>query len=675
MKILTNRNGIALVAVLTLLLILTLLLPAMFTMTDSATKSAMRGNDELRASYLARTMIEMSVSAFTEAFDSYEEAMKTEDFGNPDYKNMNSFLTLASGKTENTMDASTLYMFSDSAIPYPVKPKRADFDSEEEYNSEMMEYEQDLYNYSTEGTAGVIYTTELPTGQTKESLEPGLEYTVSKKDSDGNSVNVKAKFIGYSDCKVTYVFNEEFYKIEDTGEYTPITKSEYENKMQALKEKISKGQTASESDQYFKTEAKTIKFQAHASVNGKGGIRNCVMVLPTKPAENNWIVPAEIESNQIFPNTSKATGIKTINYSQNRFTDGKALQQPVYIFSCIGNMVISPKNLMAKITDSNGNVSYTDYAEYCKANHINYSVKDLSLGAHPITTTVNPSNDPTFSCIKTNNMKSWASSAQLDNFIAFTATNAIQVDMPVNLLINPCRTMRIGDGFDNNQSLYKMMYFQAPTIIFNGSVNNFVSLYQKYPTLNLLGVSDYDAYRMSSIVLAAPESTPFSYDHDEYGPVKAGKVFFAEDAYIWLVPFTENGSSLDTQTVYYKGSDIILYKIANAGDIYYFNSEVKTTRGTGKTGADGKEITESVSAGFSLTGYFLDTRYNDGAKVDNNNWYNVWSNIQQFIFNEASNAFRERTYVKDDFRWVGNVYANTGEPVPSADDVYVVWDS
>lgn len=57
MNILTKRNGIALVAVLAILLVLTLLLPLMFSMSENAMATAMTGSDEQRASYLARTMI------------------------------------------------------------------------------------------------------------------------------------------------------------------------------------------------------------------------------------------------------------------------------------------------------------------------------------------------------------------------------------------------------------------------------------------------------------------------------------------------------------------------------------------------------------------------------------------------------------------------------------------
>ena len=349
------------------------------------------------------------------------------------------------------------------------------------------------------------------------------------------------------------------------------------------------------------------------------------------------------------------------------FVDRSAIGQPVYVFSCIGNMVLSPENLKAKLVDNSGKESFVDYADYCEANGISFSIKDLSLGVHPVTTTVNPENDPTFSCIKTNNMRAWASDAQLDNFVAFTATNAIQVDMPINLLVNPCRTGRIGDGLDANQSLYKIMYFQAPTIVFNGSVNNFISLYQK-TSLGAV-ILDYNAYRMSSVVLSAPDSTPYSYDHpdEKYGgrSVKAGKVIFAEDSYVWLIPYTEDGSNYNTQTVYYKGKDIILYKFANAGDVFLFNTEVLT------------ELDGSMQkAGFSLTGYFMDVLYEkDDTDKENTSWWQVWSKLKEVLFNEAVKNYRNDTYVEGDLKKIGNIYTSNEKTATVVDDFYVVWES
>ena len=69
MKILKARNGIALVAVLAIMLISSMFIPVMFNLSDASVYSAVRGTDRQRASYLARTVTEMSVAAFKK-FDS-----------------------------------------------------------------------------------------------------------------------------------------------------------------------------------------------------------------------------------------------------------------------------------------------------------------------------------------------------------------------------------------------------------------------------------------------------------------------------------------------------------------------------------------------------------------------------------------------------------------------------
>ena len=115
MSILTKKNGVALIAVLAILLILTLLIPAMFTMSETATEAAMRGTDQFRASYLARTMIEMSVAAFQDAYDNAEEKIV------PYEAHMQKFL-----EQTKKMDAQTVYMYRNDSGPFPEKPKRAD---------------------------------------------------------------------------------------------------------------------------------------------------------------------------------------------------------------------------------------------------------------------------------------------------------------------------------------------------------------------------------------------------------------------------------------------------------------------------------------------------------------------------------------------------------------------
>ena len=643
MKILTNKNGIALVAVLTLLLVLTLFLPVMFTMSESATKSAMRGQDTQRASYLARTMVEMAVAAFQDVYDAAEDELEIgvspED---DDYKSTNVY-KLECFYNQKTMEVNDLYMYRNDDVPFPENRNASDYDAA------VDRYEK----------YGLVYSTKAPNEDEKQTV------AVPNENGTG-TVNKVCTFVGMATCNVTYDNAHEYYKTE----YNPtdksyktlkISKSEYDSA-----DKTTTDETA---PQYSKIEKKNVEFVAAAKVNGKGYERRCTVILPTKPSEQNWIVPASIDSNQIFVDSSKATSVKNIKIPNSFFVDKDAVKdQKMYIFSCIGNMVITTEGMTIK--DGDKNVDYNEYLEQ----HPEYpnQLSDFSLGVYPKTTTRDPENDPNFACVATNNMRSWSKNAQKDNFVAFTATNGIQVDMPVNLLINPCRTGRIGDGIDRNQSLYKLLYFQAPTIVFNGSVNSFISLYQKNSLLAT--VLDYNAFRMSSIILTAPQSTPYSYYNKTRGrTVKAGMVYFMEDAYVWLVPLTENGSNWKTQTVYYKGKDIILYKFANAGDVYLFNNEVETT--ISRT-INGERLSDKYPAGFSMTNYFMDVLYSEDETDTNNlNWWQFWSWIQEGIYGTISNVTRDRDYVKEDLKYVGNVRTGGLNSTPVIDDFYVVWDS
>lgn len=624
MKILTKKNGIALVAVLTVLLVLTLLLPAMFTMSESATRSAMMGTDDLKSSYLARTMLEMSVAAFEDFYDMAEEKQKVSDSDITYEKLMSDFTD-----KHKLINAETLYMYINEDMEYPVAPARTDFLDEAAYNEAVKEYEEAFAEYEVEG----------------------VKYITSASAPQGNY-----RLTGTADCKITYSDDVKYYEIDEQGNSTLIDEDTYKEKQTEIDSAISSG-TKIEDVKYVKVENRTVSFIATARVNGKTQIRRCVMILPTKPSEEQWIAPATLGSNQIFPDTSKASGITNINYDKSSMTiNGAALKQPLYIFSCVGNMVISDENM------TYDGQPYTDYDR-----------TKISFGLHPETGTREPDNDPQFNCLRTYNMDSWASDAQLDNFVAFTSTNAIQVDLPVNLIVNPARTYRIGDGLSDNAPLYKVLVFQAPTIVFNKSVSSFVSLYT-----NSI-IREQPAYRMTTIMLSAPKNTPYTYLNGDRDPktgkiveegkggktVKAGRVFFKEDVYLWVVPYGEDGSNYKTQTVYYKGKDIYIYKIANAGDIYYFNSEVPTN-------VNGQDR----EAGFSMTGYFMDVYYPEiGGDIDTSEWWQIWTKAQNKLFNIGSDLTRDPTYTRDDFKWVGNIYSGAGEKAPQVDDFYVVWES
>ncbi len=672
MHILSKRNGIALMGVLTVLLVLTLLLPVMFTMSTSAVKDAVKGQDGQRASYLARTMAEMAVSAFQEVYDEAEQEKKNGNINGSSTTQLNRFYE------DTTMNAGTLYMFRRTSADYKWTEAPTDKDDYEEWLEKQYE--------------ACFYSTKAPSATIGEYQYDEVYTVAVANEEDSGTHNVEGYFIGQATCEITYDGEPEYYKVTNTtvdgevvyNEPEPCTKEEYTTFIQS---KTGEGVTITATEvKYIKVENRQVEFVATGVVNGKSAQRRCIAVLPTKPAEQSWIVPAEIESNQIFVDSTQASSVTVLS---NVDTNESSQNQPVYIFSCLGNMVLSTDELTFKITSAmkldwnivkggdfattvgevGDYISYKDYAEYYRLGYFltmdaPANISDYSLGVHPITTTRNPENDPNFNCVKTNNMASWARSAQRDNFVAFTATNGIKVEMPINLLINPTRTGRIGDGVSENKSLYKVMYFQSPTIVFKGEVNTFVSLYQN-TTLGLIN-PDYNGNRMSTIVLAAPENSPYSYYNEDRGTnVRAGRVYFMEDAYVWLVPFSENGSDYNTQTVYYKGSDIILYKFANAGDVYLFNAEVSN---------DGQDSSETQ--GFSITNYFMDVIYNH-TETDNNNWWNIWNSMMQWIFDTYRDKVTSQTatYLPNDLYYEGNVNESPSFAPPANDGLYIVWDS
>ncbi len=662
MKILTQKNGVALIAVLTVLLILTILLPAMFSMSSNATKNAMEGNDKKKASYLARTMIEMSVAAFQDQYDLSEEKF-TGDIARDNEISKAQTILEKFYNIHKKMEVSDLYMYRRVDVPYPKKPVRGDYGNQQEFDQAMEAFEEQMEVYygnsANNVLGGVVYSINLPTGITSEdqlTTDTSTVYTVAVSNGS-ETQSVQCNYVGKSECTITYNDETTYYEIDKDGNTTVIDVDKYTGGQQAIEQKISAGVDVSAETQYMKIQNKNVIFESKAVVNGKGGNRRCIIVLPTKPSEESWITVANLDvgCNQIFPDTSLATGRMNINYEAGLFIDGKALKQPLYYFSCVGNMIISDEGLTITRPNANGVVETIPYTEYLREKNASYRHQDMSFGLHPETGTREPDNDPNFNCLRTYNMRSWAEDAQLDNFVAYTATNAIQVDLPVNLVMNPCRGDRIGDGLDRNASLYKVLIFQAPNIVFNSGVASFLSLNE-----------EDNAHRMTSIMLAAPANTPYSYSNGTRKKVvKAGKVYFAKDAYIWLVPYGETGSSYKTQTVYYKDKDIILYKIANAGDIYYFNAEVETS-------VNGKK----ENAGFSLTGYFMDVIYRDqGDQLTKNKWWQIWSNAKLRIFNNMLDYFGDETYVKDDLKYVGNVKDGTGDKLPVVDDFYVIWDS
>ena len=687
-RILKSRNGVALIAVLGVLLVLTVLLPTMFSMSEVATMEAAKGTDRQRAAYLARTNIEMSVAAFE---DIYNCAFGADANMAQEVSYDIAGLTLGPGAkvtAQHVKDALTPFFDERDENEQTLHPLDMGY---------VIMYTDKDEDPATNGGTKVKYLSV--TGISRTKTDPEDNTKIIEKETKEIVAELKQKltanqtFIGFSTCNVNYDASIDYYQIDQaTGDPKEITESEYEKKRR-LMEKSIKDETDYTGDgyQYTQIHNRNIVFTSYAYVNGKSGSRKCVLVLPTEPDDQEWILPASVGSNQVFPNTAKATGIIPLKYNtmDSSLEKEHYVHQPLYTFSCLGNMRISfdylrdpddPTKLYAETQGEDEQSSF--------------NANDLTFGLFPEVGTI-PANDPTFSCLRAYNMASWYDTdAQRDNFVAFTATNAIQVDCPISLFVNPCRTDRLGDGIaikignfidvgDKNHSLYKVMMLQAPTIYFKNKVECMVSLYTPPASKN------NEARRMSTVVLSAPKSTPYSYinvgrnkdgsiktsaqisaDSKDGKVVKAGMVYFAADAYIWVVPYLENGSPYSehwyelSNTVYYKATDMKCYKLANAGDVYYFNSEVTTDQGT--------------NMGFSLSGYFMDVIYPKySATLETNvGWWNVWSKAKQDIFNLYMTSFTSKNYCEQDFYYLGNV-GDDDSPLkyPEADDYYIVWDS
>lgn len=689
MKILKMRNGIALMAVLVIMLLTSLFIPVIFNLSNTSIRIAITGTDRQRSSYFARTICEMSVAAFKNfdsepytKIDPNEIDEKTGEKLTEKYTNLTAeekaaldpliarFNDLKNPEGSTAyIETSKVYMFEkpSQGVTY-VKIVERDGTSVETRISEkrykellllensMKENDEDpgftVKKYDKGETTEIVYATE-----------GSDEYTTYSGENSGY------KLIGEGKCKIEYDDSTHYYVTNNTTQAVEeVDEEEYNQKLNSMVN--NKGVVVSDAYSVSKEENRNMTFTATATVNGIHTQRKCVLVLQTYPSDEDWVELGIDDGsgkhkatggNQLFVDPAKASARIPINY--NQAMGAGYTKQTLLVYSAVGNMLIKPGKISDKntpkkdgngniIRDAQGNIVYEE-----TSTGVNNS--EFVLGIQPGLNTT-PNDDPTFEVLDGMNYDDTAEVAEMNNFVAFTSTSAIQVDMPVNLLVNPCRANRLGDNISRiNGSLYKVMMFQAPTIQFNRRLDMMMSFY--VPTNNS------DARRMSSIVLMAPESTPYKYyNSDRKQVVRAGMVYFEEDCYLWIIPYGEDGSASSwagflSETVYERDSDFTKIKIANAGDVYYFNSDVMV---------DGERV------GLSLTGYFLEMVYIPQMnELEKKEGWKIWSNAKTAIFSSYMNgAFgeREATYEKDDFKYFGNMKANAIEP-PEVDDYYVIW--
>ncbi len=677
MKILTSRNGIALVAVLTILLVLTLLLPAMFTMSDTATKFSVEGEHRQRASYFARSICEMAVATY-----------------------------------KNTYNVE---------VPNPIPADRAEYYErikayQGAYDKMFQEALKNPGVKSTPLTCENVYMYMNADGD----IQYSNEYT-----TDGNNTalnpggNEAFEQIGSGSCDISYMYQELYYLVDNDE------KKNYEIKNKTTFEKIygyvknieahpngaltdlnlvanimgveKESVPTNHSFTVTRVMNKIVSFDATAVVNNKVETRKCVIILPTYPSEQNWLLyPGATygRGNEVVANPDKATGMTRINYNNSGIV-GEYKNQNLLTFSCLGNMHISTKDLKCGeykwvdasqsfdvdyVTSSGG---YSDHPEEAKLATLPENATEFVMNTAPGVNTT-PENDPQWNILDGINMKEYFNQTQADNFICMSSTNSITVDLPVSLIVNPARANRLGDGTDACYSLYKTLIFQAPTVVFGGQVDMLVSFYDR-PANGLVdnvvggdGLKTIDCRRMSSIVLSTPESGGYRYTPNyQEESVKAGRVVFLQDCYVWVIDYADNGSGYSeewyevAQTVYYKNRDLRKIKVASAGDVYLYNTELE------RTAKDGKK----QAVGFSIAGYAIETIYYDKfAGGTNAPWYNIWLNAQQAIFDRYMGELaKSNTYQKDDFHLVANLYDGSGNPeyleLPDSDGIYTIWSS
>lgn len=660
MKILKLRNGIALVAVMVIMVVTSLFIPVMFNLTDTSLRAAVIGTDRQRSSYFARTITEMSVAAF-KRFDSEEytridpndTAAKNAYTGISDAEKARlDPVVLAYNQLKNhtrsEIKTSKVYMYikntTGSEYFKVIERNGVEIEipiSKNDYDKLLIEHEAMVEAFETPDFEVREYTNR-PIEIIDYATEGTEKFTTLENDATYTR-------IGEGQCTITYDDSVQYFKTDTaTKKVTEITQVEHESLLSSLEGALSTG--ASVSYSLSKKENKNITFTSSATVKGITTKRSCVLVLQTYPSDEDWFVfgvgtgDKKIASggNQVFVDPKKASARIPIEYDQA--VDASYTKQTLLVYSAIGNMVIKP----VAFKDGDG----TEH-------HSGANNSEFVLGVQPGLNTT-PNDDPNYAVIDAVNYNSSKEVAEMNNFVAFTATNAIKVDLPVNLLVNPCRANRLGDGSNPNGSLYKIMIFQSPVIQFNGRLDMMMSFYVR---------GSENARRMSSIVLSAPESTPYNYVNQQRGRVvKAGKVYFTEDCYLWIIPYGEDGSSsswagIFAETVYERDSDFTKIKIANAGDVYYFNSEI---------------MVDGEKAGLSLTGYFLETEYIPKMEeYEEGEWWQIWSNTKTAIFaNYMQGAFgeRETTYVKDDFKKIGNMNEDTIE-YPEVEDYVTIWTS
>ena len=282
MKILKKRNGIALVAVLTIMLITSLFIPVMFNLTDTSLMVAITGTDRQRSSYLARTICEMSVAAFKK-FDSEEytkiDPNAIDEISGKKLTELYTGLTAAekahydkliaeynklkSGEKDKIL-TDTVYMYSTTTTgtEYVKVITRNGVEIENKISKKT--YDELLIAYEDMTTKGEDPGYELRAydNRTIEELVYATQGTDEYTTYSGNSAYT---LVGSGYCEITYDNSVHYYKtITSTQKVEEVDEAQYEQLLNQLETNLKNNIAVDYS--VSKKENKNVNFTSIATV-------------------------------------------------------------------------------------------------------------------------------------------------------------------------------------------------------------------------------------------------------------------------------------------------------------------------------------------------------------------------------------------------------------------------
>ena len=732
-KILKARNGVALIAVLSILLILTLLLPVMFSMSETATKDSITGKNRQRVVYLARSGVEMGVAYMKQIVLEYNDVVKAigkelDGSVNLDKENAAGQKVFELAFTD-VSDRAQKKNFTEFVEAIKANGSTTDderFGIERDTNGSGTVTMENVWYYLGR-TVSDPQNYEKYTALSETDEYPYYRYVTSKNGlgksyRDGDKVYT---LVGHVEITITYDGAARYYVSDDEVTVNGKTykkgtemKEEYcleENTSRGYME-LKNGFTKVQNNNYivkataylgtFKKSMSAVMVETKelgntgdnivqytGSVYGEspdfylemnGYHRDKNIFDKTKIYDEHGVLAEHIANNSTdnggnlcLPNPQLANFKYQIEYQNDYYSEsaGGYINQNVYGYTTVGDMHI-------------------------KCEGIGTEGQPLVLGAFP-GIRWDKANKPSTNVLRTVNYNTYSNCVQNANFLAYCATRTLQVDMGIDVRVNPARAGRLGDvkisisGNSNNASLFKAIALQGKDIVLNGRVDMMFSFFnpqnKNYYTLSQ---SKNTGKRMGTVVLSAPSNSPYSYYNVDRGEtVPAGMVYFGSDVYLWIISYNNDGSSSGytklTETVYEtrtinsnsfsksvktnsagkpytvekaNAGDFEVYRLFKAGDVYYFNSNVTRKNESG----------EDTNVGMNLANWYIETHYMQTNKATG--VLDFFANFRQNIYARFVTAATQQDYVDDDMHYIGNVSDSENLAAPSVEDeIYVVW--